>query len=60
MNNQSIFVTLSGIELVFREWWRRYQEEPERFMSEIPESPEEYGRIATEYFLEILKEVQDE
>lgn len=57
----SITATPEEIVQAFTEWDRRWQEDPDAFLSEaeaLAQAPESYGESATPYFLNILKEIQ--
>ena len=49
--------TMEEIELVFTEWEKRCQADPDSFEDENG-TPEEYGAACAPYFAELCKEIQ--
>ncbi len=49
---------LKKLKLIFAEWLRRYQADPNQFENDFNDTPEKYGEVSTEYFIEIMNDLQ--
>lgn len=53
-------IDLRIMQATFTEWMRRYQEDPDGFMSDadtLAQDPEDYGAATMPYFMEIYGEI---